>query len=1149
LRFLPVWVNYKEPFSSELLSRQIAFPTELDSVRAGIWRFLVLPLLAIAWPLPAAAQEQPAEPSPPREAPPAQTESPEPVVGPAVEARDLNTFLLRDNKGNLVPVLGITFEEFEALWKLKRGLTPPAPPGFTLDALSISGTASGNVADLQITLTIRIREPGWIRVPLGLQGAVIRQPSKYEGSGEHFLTYEEPGGYTAWLKDADAKPHILTLQASAGLTTTGEETRLSLSLPRSTESTLRVTAAGDSLEANLAGGEGIAATAAKGKDKSEVTVLGAAGDLVLTWRPARQVAQAGPAVFDASGEIAVKIESETRISSDAKLRVRSLSKPLDVFQIRLPPGMELVPTSPTGYVVNIVSPPATTEGRNAQSQVVEVRLDRPATATTEIRLLATSLPGASGSPTHSPGRFEVLGAVRQRGTIDVAVEGEWQIDWQEDGTVRRLDISADASAARLAARFEYFRQPCGMTLKVAPRPSRVTVEPTYLVFVEPRQVRVETTLKYRLRGSRATGLHFQLGDVQFDRLSPDDLFDSPEQPGTDGQVQIPFRQGVAVPADLELKLQTHLPLPENAARLSLRLPRPLADSVAPATVFVVAADNVEVTPQTSELEGLSPDTATPPVGLAERQQPPLVYRDLGGGEAATFVAALATRTRATRAEAQAKVRIDRRQMQIEQRLEYRVSHEPQRTFVLVVPRGFSIVGGMQVWLGDELLNLSTPAALSAGGSPAERLQFTTPGDQIGSFAVVVRYTQALPRWDGVKPLPLTIPLVLPADDTNHQFAGQRIEFDLADDLQIEAESSGVDEFSRATALPGAPPGTAFTWSKGLSNTRWTLQPAQGTEASVVTCHKAWVQTWLTPAAREERAVFRLTTAAESVQVRLPEGAVAARVQAAVNAEPALVAPREAGRYRITLPTAARGRECVLELWYSVRPLPGRLGVHAGSLQPARLDEATPPRRFYWQLALPENEHLLLTPADFSPEMQWNDDWWLAGRQPLLGQGQLEDWSASSRQDPLPRGTNDYLFGALGRAPQLNVVIVNRRLLLALSSCAALALGLAAIRWQPLRSPLSLFVAGAVIAGLALAAPDAALLVGRAAILGLVVLLVIGVLQWSTSVRPAQPAPGRSAFRRPAEAGPSTAHPPRAERPAPLTTATAPAPFAVGEPRA
>ena len=67
------------------------------------------------------------------------------------------------------------------------------------------------------------------------------------------------------------------------------------------------------------------------------------------------------------------------------------------------------------------------------------------------------------------------------------MEGEWQLDWTEDKSVHRLDLTPDTAAARIVARFEYFRQPCPLELKVTPRPPRVSVEPTHVVFIDAQR--------------------------------------------------------------------------------------------------------------------------------------------------------------------------------------------------------------------------------------------------------------------------------------------------------------------------------------------------------------------------------------------------------------------------------------------------------------------------------------------------------------------------------------------------------------------------------------------------------------------------------------------------------------------------------------
>ena len=105
-----------------------------------------------------------------------------------MEASPLDTFLLRDSKGNLVPVLDLPFEEFERLLRIKRGLAPQAPPAYVLDSLAVTGTHKAELVNLQARLTVRTHQAGQVRVPLALSKAILRQPAQYEGPGTHLLT-------------------------------------------------------------------------------------------------------------------------------------------------------------------------------------------------------------------------------------------------------------------------------------------------------------------------------------------------------------------------------------------------------------------------------------------------------------------------------------------------------------------------------------------------------------------------------------------------------------------------------------------------------------------------------------------------------------------------------------------------------------------------------------------------------------------------------------------------------------------------------------------------------------------------------------------------------------------------------------------------
>ena len=130
----------------------------------------------------------------------------------------------------------------------------------------------------------------------------------------------------------------------------------------------------------------------------------------------------GCAQLDASGEISVRIQSEHRITSEARLRVRSFAGALTQFRVRLPPGMELAP-APTvgGYSVTALAEETTQRNRSA-GQIVEVRLERPSLAIMEVLLRAQRASDLEGSAPIMPARFDVVAITwpkeARRPTID-----------------------------------------------------------------------------------------------------------------------------------------------------------------------------------------------------------------------------------------------------------------------------------------------------------------------------------------------------------------------------------------------------------------------------------------------------------------------------------------------------------------------------------------------------------------------------------------------------------------------------------------------------------------------------------------------------------------------------------------------------------
>jgi len=505
-------------------------------------------------------------------------------------------------------------------------------------------------------------------------------------------------------------------------------------------------------------------------------------------------------------------------------------------------------------------------------------------------------------------------------------------------------------------------------------------------------------------------------------------------------------------------------------------------------------------------------------------------------------------SRTTTASGRAKVRIERQQLEIEQLLEYRVAHEPQQTFVLLCPRGRVTSGDLQVLQNEEPLPVLPAAESKNAADGLERIQFSTPGEQIGSFRVAVRYSVPL-DWDRKSPLALELPLVVPVDEGKEQFTSQHVEFVVSEGMAVEPDADRIEETAQPVPLNSGSP-HAYSWSGPVALSRWTLEPGQGAPAAPTTVLAMWVQTWLTPQIRRERVALSVTTQQESLRIKLPKGVRGDNVQTAINGnEVAHGGLRDAGSHiAINLPAAVRGHDCVVEVYYTLEPPVTSFAALNESLQPAKIEEALPPRRVYWQLLLPEDRHLVASPDELTSEMAWAADRWPLMRRPVMDQRQLEAWIKASRQPLLPRGANEYLFGGLGSWPTLNVVAAPRWFVVSLASVAVLVFGLLLIHVPPMRSPGVLLTAAVIVGGMAVAAPQAALVLAQGALLGVAVAVAAVAVAWVAAGRTrfAAPPPS-SAAARPRESSLARTTTPRPDRSSRLS-ATAPAATHVVEAR-
>jgi hypothetical protein len=225
---------------------------------------------------------------------------------------------------------------------------------------------------------------------------------------------------------------------------------------------------------------------------------------------------------------------------------------------------------------------------------------------------------------------------------------------------------------------------------------------------------------------------------------------------------------------------------------------------------------------------------------------------------------------------------------------------------------------------------------------------------------------------------------------------------------------------------------------------------------------------------------------------LPSGVQAGSLSAAIDGLLVTTSPLgDDGVLSIEWPADARTAPKVLELWYQT-DLPRRMAGKLDLVAPQVLD-AGDATRAYWQIVLPENEHLVSQPSELVADMVWRRNGLFFGRAGSLSQQELEEWTGASAQAELPRGTNVYLFSAFETPREMAVWSISRRSLLLVCSGLALVIGLGLIYLPLARHTVLLLAGGIAVAALGLWLPDVAILAGQAAIIGILCALIARLL--------------------------------------------------------
>ncbi len=1066
---------------------------------------------------------------------PAEAPRKPPVEASSGSVKEAPPLYMFDENGKPQAMLGWTLEDFERLREQAEARTQPDPaPRYAIESLSVTGTAKNDVAEVTVEIRVWVRDPE-ARVPLRLDQAIPSPDGiEYPGSGQAVLQAPANGeGYVLWIRGEPRQQHRLTLSdVVIPLVTVGEETRLQLVVPRVGSSQLSLTVPLADATAEVSEGATLLPPASPKGDKTVFTVRGlsagaaesSSSDFELTWRGAPSQAQDLWPVLEATGELLAKVDRRS-VTTEAVLTVRAPAGPFERFRVSLPEGAQLVPAGTPDYAVTLV-PPEDTAGEERLVEVV--RRGGKSAEPMKVRLTTRqSRAKASQGGWFELGGFEVIDAVRQSGCLGVGSDGDWQVRCVPDSGVRQIDELPDSfgESELLTGSdylFEYFTQPFSLAVRAVEVKTHVRVQPEYQIDVEGGRARLEATLRYTIGGAKAFELEVELPGWQLDEVGPDTvvavdeaetLVSGDDDLAREDERAEPRTQVVSIPleqpstGEVEVTLRAHREIKPGTESIRLDLPRPRADTVSSAPVAVWPADNVVLAPDEKSSTGLVRQQTPAAKALRESRQDALTYRAQGGD--AVFVSGFEIRRQEIGVEVTTEITLSEDRADVRQTLAYAIAYEPAGELTFEVPWELSSPDVLSVTLDDNTLT-PIPAANQTEGADTgrpSRLRVGLPSARIGKCELKVRYSVEVEE-----PVPNTsvlceIPLAMP------------VEGELTGNKLYVTAPQGVEVRCRGQRWrPAEPPGGRLPWRHGLAlkadqRVGSVLLGAHHEDLVATAVERAWVQTHLTQDTRRDRAVFRFTSDREELELVVPAGFDRRRVSIVLGPEDAArretvrYQPTSVGSLRIPLADDSGQRPQWLEVEYEfAEPRSGPGGL---SLELPHLAGEVWVRRLYWELVLPQNEHVVVEPDGLAAEYRWGWTGSFWGRKPLLDQVELEQWSGASRAEGGSAGASRYLFSSTTPVSRCAFRTAARWSIVLAASSVVLLAGLLLIYVPILRHPAALLVAAVVLATVASLYPGPALLTAEAGSLGLALALVAGLLH-----RVLGPATGGGLWREP-----------------------------------
>ena len=1000
-----------------------------------------------------------------------------------IEESDFKIRLV-DEDGNLVAVPNWTLADFDEIREQLRRLKDKQPeaPAFTYDGVDLDGKIDAKFRRIDFDMTFRIHlaiielngRATWIAVPLRLDDAFVDLTSaKHDEPGEFSLN-RTGKSLVCWLRARPGTSHTIHLSATAAIRRAEGKYHLALPLPNvSTSARITIPAAPVTVTSDRERDDVVAES---DRNATHVTIKNAGGGLAIDWATRSNKPRTA---LDVTGALALHVYGNL-VWSEARLTVKSRGQPIDEFVVDLPAGMELKTQDDAHFQFTTIKPPAGTKHQSVRVR----RVEGPTADPISITLEAAAPEETEMKPRRSivVDGFAVQSAARQWGSVDVTVDGNWSVTWLPGAFVQRDAVPADKQD--INARFLYYRQPFSLRIDLQQKRPRITAAPTYILQIDDQEVRLEARLNYSTTGPPLDAIELDLPGWEVDGVSPAKLVAEPYQ-FKSGHLKIPL---ASAPTDFEIVVRAHHAAAGENENLDLQIPKLADKSATAASIVVLSAENVELTPNIADSKSLVPDAERTGLDLPEHKTAPLFFRVEAVSDEAfpRFVATRHLRPREISATVTSDAELREDSVAITQKFAVAVAYGTMNPLLWEVPQAVLDAETLKFSYRNEDLPFQPQ---DQDAAEAAKTQVVTPFPDDTPANVEVTASFVLPIDAVATETLLTLPLIQLTDELAANLLGNTltIHSGMAQQFVLEDDQWTEDTAATAGNTGGSLVLRAAAKVATVQVRRLATSPKVGAATAV---SLAWIQTWIAGDQRRDRVCWRFKSNQPQLQLKLPAGAQMDGLHALIDGKPPeLLTAADDHDIRITQDPEAIGSEATLEIWYYVARENG-LQMHVSLPEFAGVERVD---RTYWQLVLPKDRHLAWEPADLTPESSWHSDGFYWGRRGRLEQFALEELLQATAEPAVPAQTNRYLFSSIGSGEMVEFTTIHRVPLMLGVSGIALLLVLPFIYFPVLRHPAAFFIAGVVLIALATTFPEHAILAAQAGAIGLVLALAANVL--------------------------------------------------------